>query len=140
MARVSGPKGTRVYTGRHVTAWYKPDRASIARCAVGPEITEAVRALAVFKAKPYAVSISPRSDSTEPGHVHYQDSFTVVMGFTGLSPEAIGHPPMRRAAARLYNTAPHAAAVEWGNQESGGHAHRVLGRTLAYLNSFRGGD
>ncbi len=39
---------------------------------------------------------------------------------------------MRRVAARLWNTAPHAATVEFGGPRT--EAHHPLGKTLDYLN------
>lgn len=114
-----------VYRGTNVRVEFLPDRRSIARCAVGPEVRAAVRDLAANKAKPYAVSISPRSSRH---HRHYADGFRVEMGHVTLPPEW----PMRRVAAILVNTVEHAVIVELGANRT--PAYRVLARTLAYLN------
>jgi hypothetical protein len=119
--------GREVYRGRHVIVSFQMDRSGIAQIAMGPKLLAAVLDLAETKAKPYAESISPRSDRDD--HVHYADSFVVVPGTAWIA-------AMRRVAARLYNTAPHAAAVEWGNAGVNARGHRVLGRTLDHLNSF----
>jgi hypothetical protein len=121
----------RVYTGTHVTVDYEPDKESIARCAVGPELAGAVMDIATTKALPYAVSISPRSNRN---HRHYQDSWAVVPILTGVPPAAlvIGEPPMLRVGAALYNTSPHAAAVEWGNAKHP-RGHHILQKVLDRL-------
>jgi hypothetical protein len=120
-----GIRGRRVYTGRNVTAYFDLDRDGIAELAMNPVLMGSVIACAEGEAKPYAVSISPRSNRQ---HKHYADSFTVVPG-------AVMIRRMRRAAAHLINDAPHAAFVEWGND--GFEGHRVLGRTLDHLNRPR---
>lgn len=117
----------RVFTGRHVIVRFVPDKAGIAKCAMGPELRAAVNHLAEHVAKPYAERISPRSNRDD--HVHYADSFTVVPGTAWIA-------AMQRVAARLFNTAPHAAAVEWGNGGANSRGHRVLGRTLDHLNTM----
>lgn len=90
---------------------------------MSPKLLEAVMSVAQDRALPYAVSISPRSTRV---HRHYQDSFVVIPGT-----EVIAR--LRRVAARLWNMAPHAAAVEWGNEHTGGHGQKVLQRTLEHL-------
>lgn len=120
------PGRVRVFTGRHVIVSFELDRAGLAKCAMGPELTAAVTHLATNTAKPYAERISPRSKRQ---HEHYADSFAVV-----IDSEVIES--MRRVAARLVNTAAHAAAVEWGNAKTHGRGHRVLGRTLDHLNGL----
>lgn len=114
--------GRVVYRGQHVTVSFNMDRKGIAKVAMGPELAAAVINLAETKAKPFAVSISPRSNRA---HQHYADSFTVVPGTETIA-------AMKRVAARLINTAPHAAAVEWGNEKTP-NGHRVLGKTLDHL-------
>lgn len=113
-----------VYASKRVRAYYEPDRRSIARCAVGPELTEAVHDIVEHIAKPFAIGISPRDTG------HYAKSFElattyVVYGFPDL---------MTRVAARLYNTDEGAAAIEYGKKTSKGQkgAH-VLTRTLEML-------
>ncbi len=119
---MAGVRGKVVYRGVHVTARFELDRKGIAACAMGPELRTVVLTFAGAEAKPYAVSISPRSDRE---HKHYADSFTVVPG-------AVMIRGMRRVAAHLINDAPHAAAVEWGNAKTP-NGHRVLGRTIDHL-------
>lgn len=118
-----------VYRGTNVKVDFELNRKGIAECAMGIELRTSVLLCATVEAKPYARSISPRSDRNDPGHVHYQDSFHVVPG-------AVMIRAMRRVAALLINNAPHATTVEWGNNRvvSG---HRVLGRTLDHLNRPR---
>lgn len=117
---------TPVFRGRHVIVTFEMDRVGIAKCAMGPELEAAVLHLANDVAKPYAERISPRSKRQ---HQHYADSFVVVPGTAWIA-------AMRRVAARLWNTAPHAAAVEWGNGSTNSRGHRVLGKTLDHLNSL----
>jgi hypothetical protein len=118
--------GTAVYRGRHVIVSFHMDRAGIAKIAMGPKLQAAVLDLAETTAKPYAERISPRSDRQ---HIHYADSFVVVPGTAWIA-------AMKRVAARLFNTAPHAAAVEWGSAKNGGRGQRILGQTLDHLNSL----
>lgn len=113
-----------VYRGRNVTVEFELDRKGIAACAMGPELRASVLDLAEHEAKPFAVSISPHSNRQD--HRHYADSF-------GIVPGAMMIRRMRRVAAHLINSAPHAAAVEWGNERTP-NGHRVLGRTLDHLN------
>lgn len=58
----------------------------------------------------------------------YANSFQVVEGTIQWN----GEYPGPRAAVRLENTAPYAAAVEWGNARDH-KPHRVLGRTADML-------
>lgn len=126
MANVPGrTPGRRVYRGRHVIVSFDMDRKGIAALAMGPELEAAVIHLAEHTAKPYAISLSPRSrENTEE---HFQDSFDVVVGTRTIR-------QLRRVAAFLINGSPHAAAVEWGNSHT--EAHRVLGRTLDHLRTL----
>jgi hypothetical protein len=125
-----------VYRSVNVTVYYEPDRRSIARCAVGPELTEAVLDLAENRAKPYAIGISP----TQTGH--YAKSFEVSTVYL-----ALGYPfLMTRVAAELANVDPGASGIEWGQKSQrrgGGHrtqaGHHVLRRTLIMLDGTRGG-
>lgn len=120
------PKGRRVYTGRNVTVHFDLDRKGIAECAMGPELHGSVVALATNEAMPYAIGISPRSRRQ---HQHYAESFVVAPGAMLIR-------GMRRVAAHLINTAPHAAALEWGNEHAPNGQH-ILGRTLDHLNRPR---
>lgn len=131
------PQGKVVYRSPNVVVRFKLDRDGIRKIALGPELRSACHDVVESKALPYAIGISPVSDRRRAQH--YIFSFQVHDVLTGmLAPENIGHPPMLRVGARLINTAPHAAAVEWGTAKNGGRGHRVLGRTLDYLNSAAG--
>ncbi len=123
MARTPGKL---VYTGRHVKVTFKMDRKGIAECARGPELTHAVQHLAETRGLPLAIALSPRSDRED--HIHYQDSWTVLLGSETIR-------GMLRVAAYVYNRSPHAAAVEWGNQRVG-DGHYVLTQILNHLNSL----
>lgn len=112
-----------VYRSPTVKVEFEMDRKGIAEIAMGPRLRETVLAFAENEAKPYAVSISPRSDRED--HVHYADSFHVVPGAMMIR-------RMRRVAAHLINSAPHAAAVEWGNERVP-RGQRILGRTLDHF-------
>lgn len=103
-----------VYRSNNVTVDFEMDRDGIAECAVGPELRVACHEIAE-KGKAFAIAISPVGfeDLDRDDQVHYINSFElddthVVLG-------AIDY-PMRRVATRLWNLAPHAAAVEWGNR------------------------
>jgi hypothetical protein len=100
------------------------NRKGIAAIAVSREVRAAVHDVAENKAKPFAISISPRSRAR---HKHYADSFHVEDTIVA----DIGAPPMARVASRLVNTAPQAIIVEKGADRT--PAHRVLGRTLEQL-------
>lgn len=104
-------------------AEYRPDRAGWDAVALSPQILAACMAEAE-RGKVYAVSIAPRSGD-EQGRP-YAESFEVEATTVDF-----GRGP-RRVAAELRNTAPHAAAVEFGNRRTP-RAQRVLGRTAAYL-------
>lgn len=87
--------------------------------ALSPEVLAACMAEAE-RGKAFAVGIAP-VDTRE-----YSESFDVdpdVVTYFRSGP---------RVAARLVNTAEHAAAVEFGNEHVK-RPHRVLGRTAAYL-------
>ncbi len=109
---------------------FKPDKKGIAAVAVGPELRKACHDLVEHKAKPYAVAISPIGDPGDrrgpytPGD--YISSWVVLDTFTVIA-------AMRRVATQLWNMSPHAAAVEWGNDQVG-DGHHVLGETLDFLN------
>lgn len=134
---MAGRKSKKIYTGptdlrnRRVTVYASPrllaefemDRRGIARIAVGQDLRDATHSLVVQKAMPFAIQISPRGDTLDyVSSWRADDTFTVIAG-------------MRRAACRLVNTSPHAAAVEWVSPRGYGRGYHVLGRTLAHLNS-----
>lgn len=127
----------RVYTGRYVHVDFKMNVSGIRKIAVGMPLRKACMEVAA-KALPYAVSISPRSRRNadqDPGHPHYQDSFKIDAVYTGIAPESIGNPPMRRIGARLANTARHAVIVEWGKR--GQRGRHILRKTLEHLERIR---
>lgn len=109
---------------------YRANDAGFRAIAVGPEIRKALAEIAE-KGKGFAEAAS--ADFADSGD--YGKSFEV----TPVSVIWTGEYPGPRAAVQLQNTSDHAAAVEWGR---GGRsatptrtAHRVLGRTLEFLES-----
>lgn len=114
-----------VYRGANITVYYEPDRRSIARCAVGPELHEAVHDVVENIARPFAIGISPRRTGAYSRSFQLDTTY-VAMGFPQL---------MTRVAARLVNTDPGAAAIEYGKRNRRGEqrgAH-VLQKTLEML-------
>jgi hypothetical protein len=88
----------------------------------GPEM-QAAMGRHIEQAASAARSIAPVGG---PGDEHpglYRDSFE-----TDVSVEDLGG---RRAVGRLKNTAPYAAAVEWGNRRA--PAQHVLARALDFM-------
>jgi len=96
------------------------DRAGIAACAVGPELRDAVHAIAA-SALPYAEMISP----VDTGD--YATSWEVVDTIVA----DIGHPAMPRVAAQLANTSGHAVLVEVDTPNSPGR--HILSRVLDWI-------
>lgn len=96
--------------------------------AVGVEVRAALAAEAE-RAKSIAVGLAQEFRVTG----EYADSFEV----TDDTIDWTGEYPGPRAAARLTNTAPYAAAVEWGyegrSDAPSSSAHHVLKRTLDAL-------
>lgn len=124
----SGPTDLRdrrvtAYVSRRMIAELEMKRRGIAKIAVGADLKSAVRSVVVNRAMPYAIRIAPRGATLD-----YVSSFRPVDAFETIA-------GMRRVACRLYNSSPHAAAVEWVSKRGYGRGYRVLGRTLAYLNS-----
>ena len=117
-----------------VEVTFRPNRPGIAALASGPKMRDVVVEVA-HRGREIAVSLSPSSTAEqreyfadrygrEQSPVRYKESFEVhsfVAEFAG----------MPRWIATIVNEAPHAAAVEFGNQRTRGQ--RVLGRTLAAL-------
>lgn len=112
-----------VYVSPRLIAEFQLNRRGIARIAVDQPLRDATRSLVVNHAMPYAIQISPRGDTLE-----YVSSWRAADGFAVVA-------GMRRAACKLINISDHAAAVEWVSRRGFGHGYRVLGRTLAHLNS-----
>lgn len=109
---------------------YKPNHSDIARYLNSAEIYKVVRRRAE-KGKLFAKSISPVGtppDDDHPGQ--YKASFEV-----SRTEVVINDTP--HATAKLENTAPYAAAVEWGYKgradKAGRAAHHVLTRTAQFL-------
>ncbi len=126
-------RGQLVYRGPHVSVRFKLNRRGVQGVALSWEVGQACHDWASHKAKPYAIRISPRTKKTDKKH--YADSFEVRRVLIGAPPveKIIGRPPMVRAGAILINTAPYAAAVEYGEKRAHHQqkSHRVLGKTLA---------
>lgn len=110
---------------------FKVNEAGMQALALGPEVLGVMRkrgddvlSLATAMAEEF------RSGIVEPGHTHYADSFE-------LRPTTDVIAGKERAAVEVWNTAPHAAAVEWGYargaEDSRPTAHRTLGKALDAL-------
>jgi hypothetical protein len=104
-------------------AVYRPNREGFAELAVSPQVRAALLEVGLT-AKTYAEGLSEEFRRTG----EYAGAFEV----TELT---VIHRRGPRAAVRLENTAPHAAAVEWGTR-SEQKPHRVLGRTLDALHTL----
>jgi hypothetical protein len=98
----------RVYTGRNITMFYQDSLKDFAEIAMSARILAICLEVADTQALPYAVRISPVDTGT------YRNSWKVAPGTAVVA-------GMRRVCARLINTAPHAALVEWGGRPGGGH-------------------
>lgn len=137
MASTMRFRGQLVYRTPHVSVRFEPNKKGIARIAVSNEMWRITHHWAAMVAKPYAISISPRSRrKRRKDKKHYADSFEVHSELVGAPPSSlvIGEPfPMMRWSARLVNTAEYAVAVEWGGRRTTERqtSHRVLGKTLA---------
>ncbi len=117
-----------VYRSRRLVVEFEMDRKGMREVARGKELRAAVRIIAE-RGKAYAESISPERSG------NYKRSFQVAMSRVMVA-------GMRRVAAKVVNTDPAAVPIEVGTapREGGGGtpAHRVLQRTLAYLNGVPG--
>ncbi len=114
---------TTVYVSPRMLVQFSMNRSGIAAVAVDRPLREATRSVVVNQAMPYAIRISPRGETLD-----YVSSFRPIETFVVIA-------GMRRAACRLFNGSDHAAAVEWISARGFGRGYRVLGRTLARLNS-----
>jgi hypothetical protein len=95
---------------------YKPDYAGLGRLMNGPEMQAMLRRVAE-RGVPFAVSVSPERTG------EYKASFRVeVRSHGGVHGD--------RAEAKIVNSSPHAARVEW---QDGFH---VLNRTAQALGSL----
>ena len=106
-----------------MSATFKPNQAGFKAMANSPEL-HAACAAAADEAKAIAEGLS--QDFRVTGE--YADSFEV----TDETIDWHGEYPGPRAAGRLTNHAPYAAAVEWGNEHVD-QPHHVLKRTLDAL-------
>lgn len=103
---------------------FKPNRAGIGAMLRGPELQGLMREKAE-KIAAAARSMAPVGKPPEDKHPGmYRDSFEVS---SGVTTDVQGN---QRAYGRVTNTAPHAAAVEWGNSRS--PAQHVLGRAMDF--------
>jgi len=122
-------KGAGPYRGDHVHfAGYEPDKPSIARCAVGPELHHAISTI-TDEAIGYAELIAPNDEG------EYQASFrTDVLVAPDIPYRVIGV-PMARWSGRVVNDSRHAILVEvgGGNGERFSADHRVMRRTLEWI-------
>lgn len=118
-------KGVGPYRGKNIHfSGYEPDKLSIARCALGPEIHHALADL-VKEAVVFAELIAP-NDTSE-----YQASFsTEVIEVPDIPYRVIGE-PMARWSGRVVNSSPHAIIVEVGGHHT--PEHRVMRRTLDWI-------
>lgn len=113
----------RVYTSKNMSMFYQGSLRDFAEIAMSRQILAACLEIAYEEALPYAIMISPR------------DEYTYIRSFE-VKPTTVVVRGMRRVAARLINTSPHAALVEWGGKRGGGRfsgryrpAQHILGRT-----------
>lgn len=103
-----------------VTSSYAPNRGEtgVVGIATGPHMVSALS-----KVGHQAVGIAQTLAPTRTGR--YRSSFRVTLGTRGSGRR-------RRAEVSVTNTAPYAAALEWGNARTSRPA-RVLGRTQARM-------
>lgn len=116
---------------------YRPNSNGFRAIGVGPEMRKVLAAVAE-KGKAHAEALAAQFSSTDDSDgeaTSYAERFEVQ----DVTVEWSGRHPGPRAAARLVNTSEYAAAVEWGGYgrpgSEPGPAHRVLGRTLEFLDA-----
>ncbi|NAE18051.1 hypothetical protein [Enterococcus hirae] len=120
-------------------ATFTPDRAGWNALATGPEI-RAVLESVMSRGQSFAEGISPRSTDEERAYFarrygatpgpRYADSFE-----REIVVEDVGHRGYPRVEGILRNTAPHAAAVEFGNAMVANPAH-VMAKTTDYMDGL----
>lgn len=127
------PVGTRVrvYTGRTVTADFKPNRRNVAKHAMSPALGAIVMQIVETRALPFvqAYSESFRDDGDYKRGLKTELT-TDILPKKGLNAAY----PMERVAARLLATAAHSIIVEigiGGRQE----AHHPLRYALEYIDA-----
>lgn len=119
-------KGAGPWRGRHISYdGFEPSKTGIAACAVGPEIRSAVGSIA-REATMYAQLIAP-SDTRG-----YQSGFRTEVQIVPDIPFRVRGFPMRRWSGEVVNTDPSAIWVELAQ---GGDGHRVMRRTLEWIES-----
>jgi hypothetical protein len=105
---------------------YEPDREGLAQCAVGREIKRAVTTI-VKEAIEYAQLIAPNDDGD------YQRGFSTDVQIVPDIPYRVRGEPMARWSGRVVNSVPHAILVEVGSGRNGQFEHRVMRRTLEWI-------
>lgn len=121
--------GAGAYRGKNVHfSGYQPDKPSIAKCAVGPELHHAVSSI-VHAAIGYAELIAPNDEG------EYQASFFVDVQVVPDIPFRVRGTPMARWSGRVGNDSRHAILVEvgGGNGDRFTADHRVMRRTLDWI-------
>lgn len=122
--------GVGPYHGKTVSyTGYQPDRASIARLAVGPEMREAVADI-VGEAIFYAQLIAPNDTSD------YQSSFFTDVEIAPDRPGRVRDEPMARWCGRVVNNDRSAIYIEVGAKDAEGY--RVMRKTLEWIESVYG--
>lgn len=118
------------WSGRHVRyTGFDFDRDGIARCAVGPELRDAVSSIA-REAMGYAQLIAP------PDSRRYLAGFSTDVEIVPDIPFRVRGEPMARWAGRVVNDSSSAILVEVGDNQSGDG--RVLRRTLEWIELVAG--
>lgn len=105
-----------VYAGRNVSCYYQDRLQDFAEIAMSPRLLAICLEVATEEAVPIAISVSPVDEGTYIRSWKVYPTTAVVAG-------------MRRMGAKLINTAPHAALVEWGGRKGGPrrkHGQHVL--------------
>jgi hypothetical protein len=97
----------RVYTSRNLTMFYKGSLRDFAEVAMSPKILAICLQVATEEALPAAIRLSPRDEGDYVRSWQVRPNQVVLRG-------------MRRFGARLINTAPHSALVEFGGRKRGG--------------------
>lgn len=115
----------RVYTGRNVSVFYQDFLYQFAEIAMSPRILAICLEVATEHALPIAIAISPYHEGTYVRSWEVRPTTTVVRG-------------MRRFGAKLINTAPHSALVEWGGRKGGGRRRRGKHIALEVRNRLTG--
>jgi hypothetical protein len=123
--------GVGPWTGKRVHyAGYEPDKLSIARCAVGPELHHAIADI-VREAIVYAELIAPNDEG------EYQASFDTDVQVVPDVPFRVRGEPMARWSGRVVNHSRHAILVEVGGGNGNRFTadHRVMRRTLEWIDA-----